>query len=90
MENSYDNPAECNHFLCSFLPAMQPEIIYKYPKEDSKGLEINNLAASICFPNGIKLCYEEKEENIKAVKNYRSFFTNQVGDRFFVVTYHFF
>ena len=41
---------------------MQPEIIYKYPKEDIKGLEINNLAASICFPNGIKMCYEEDEE----------------------------
>ena len=90
MENSYDNQAECNHFFCNILPAMQPEIIYKYPKEDIKGLEINNLAASICFPNGVKLCYDEKEENIKAVKNYRSSFTNQVGDRFFAVTYHFF
>ena len=55
-----------------------------------KGLEINNLAASICFPNGIKMCYEEDEEKIKTVKNYRSSFTNQVGERFFAVTYHFF
>ena len=90
MENSYDNQAECNHSSCNILPAMQPEIIYKYPKEDIKGLEINNLAASICFPNGIKLCYEEKEDNIRTVKNYRSSFTNQVGERFFAVTYHFF
>ena len=90
MENSYDNNADCNHPKCKILPAMQPEIIYKYPKEDIKGLEINNLAASICFPNGIKLCYEEKEENVKTVKNYRSSLTNQVGERFFVVTYHFF
>ena len=90
MENSYDNQAECNHSSCNILPALQPEIIYKYPKEDIKGLEINNLAASICFPNGIKLCYEEKEDNIRTVKNYRSSFTNQVGERFFAVTYHFF
>ena len=90
MENSDFNQPECNHKTCNILPAMQPEIIYKYPKEDIKGLEINNLAASICFPNGIKLCYEEKEENIKTVKNYRSSFTNQVGDRFFAVTYHFY
>ena len=90
MEDSLDNQAECNHSICNILPAMQPEILYKYPKEDVKGLEINNLAASICFPNGIKLCYEQKEDNIKAVKNYRSSFTNQVGDRFFAVTYHFF
>ena len=90
MEKSEDNKAECGHFLCSYLPAMQPEIIYKYPKDDIKGLEINCLAASICFTNGIKVCYEEKEDTIKTVKNYRSSFTNQVGDRFFAVAYHFY
>ena len=90
MEKSEDNKAECGHFLCSYLPAMQPEIIYKYPKDDIKGLEINCLAASICFTNGIKVCYEENEDTIKTVKNYRSSFTNQVGDRFFAVAYHFY
>ena len=88
MDNSEDYQAECTHPMCSKLPAMQPEIIYKYPKEDIKGLEINNLAASICYPTGIKLCYEVNEENIKTVKNYRSSFTNQVGERFFAVIYH--
>ena len=53
-------------------------------------MEINNLAASICFPNGIKICYEENKEKIKTVRNYRSSFTNQIGDRLFAVTYHFF
>ena len=90
VENSESNIPDCQHDFCSYLPAMQPEIIYKYPKEDIKGLEINNLAASICFPNGIKMCYEEDEEKIKTVKNYRSSFTNQVGERFFAMTYHFF
>ena len=90
MDNSEQIQSECNHFICSFLPAMQPEIIYKYPKEDIKGLEINNLAASICFPNGIKICYHDYEDEIKTVKNYRSSFTNQIGDRFFAVTYHFY
>ena len=90
LEYSEDVQSECNHFICSILPAMQPEIIYKYPKEDIKGLEINNIAASICFPNGVKICYEDNEENIKTVKNFRSSFTNQVGERFFVVTYHFY
>ena len=90
LENSEDENADCNHECCNMLPAMQPEIIYKYPKKADKGLEINNLAASICFPNGIKICYEEDEEKIKTVGNYRSSFTNQVGDKFFAVTYHFF
>ena len=90
IDNSESYQSECKHFVCSLLPAMQPEIIYKYPKEDIKGLEINNLAASICFPNGIKVCYQEDEESIKTVKNYRSSFTNQVGERFFAVIYHFY
>ena len=82
--------ADCNHFFCSLLPAMEPEILYKYPNEDIRGLEVNNLAASICFPNGIKLCYNDNEESIKNVENYRSSFTNQVGVRFFAVVYHFY
>ena len=90
MDKSEDNKAECDHFLCSYLPAMQPEIIYKYPQKDIKGLEINSLAASICFTNGIKVCYEDSEDCIKTVKNYRSSFTNQVGERFFAVVYHFY
>ena len=87
--NSEILPADCGHEICSQLPAMEPDIIYKYP-EDIKNFEINNLAASICFPNGIKLCYEENEENIKVVKNYRSTLTNQNGNMFFVYTYHFY
>ena len=90
LENSQNEKADCNHESCNLLPAMQPEIIYKYPRYEVKGLEINNLAASICFPNGIKICYEEEEDKIKTVRNYRSAFTNQVGDKFFAVTYHFF
>ena len=90
VEKSEYDMADCKHHLCSQLPAMQPEIIYKYPEKDVKGIELNNLAASICFPNGIKICYEEKEEKIKAVKNFRSSFTNQIGERFFAVTYQFY
>ena len=90
VEDSENIMADCMHPMCSNLPAMQPEIIYKYPENNKNGLEINNLAASICFPNGIKLCYEEDEEKIKTVTNYRTSFTNQIGDKFFVVTYHLF
>ena len=90
MNNFNGLQADCNHFFCSLLPAMEPEILYKYPNEDIRGLEVNNLAASICFPNGIKLCYKDNEESIKTVENYRSSFTNQVGERFFAVVYHFY
>ena len=48
------------------------------------------MAASVCFPNGIKLCYEQNENNIKTVPNYTTYYTSGVGDKFFAVTYHFF
>ena len=85
-ENSDSYKSDCGHKDCSSLPAMQPEIVYRYPEKDTKDLEINNLAASICFPNGIKICYEEDVTPV-TVKNYYSSITNQTGDRFYIVTY---
>jgi len=87
--NSESLPSDCGHNICSKLPAMEPDIIYKYPK-DIKNFEINSLAASICFPNGIKLCYEENEKKINVVKNYSSTLTNQTGQMFFIYTFHFY
>ena len=49
--------AQCQHEECSKLPGMKPEIIFRYPLKDTKTLELNNLAATICFPTGIKVCY---------------------------------
>ena len=87
--NTESLPSDCEHDICSCLPAMEPNILYKYP-EDIKQLEINSLAASICFPNGIKLCYEEDEEKINMLKNYRSTLTNQGGQMYFIYTFHFY
>ena len=87
--NSESLPSDCGHEVCSSLPAMEPDILYKYP-DDINSLEVNSLAASICFPNGIKLCYEEDEEKINVAKNYRSTLTNQGGQMFFIFTYHFY
>ena len=87
--DSEEYKSDCGHKECSSLPAMQPEIIYRYPEKDTKELEINNLAASICFPFGIKICYDEINAP-SVVKNYYSSITNQTGDRFFILTYHFY
>ena len=81
--------AECGHEICSMLPGFQPEIVYRYPEKNTKDLEINNSLASICFPNSIKLCYNE-ERNIKTIKNYRSCFTNISGERLYAIIYHFY
>ena len=88
IENSQTLPSECKHKICSSLPAMKPEIIKRYPLEDNKNLELNNLAATLCFPNGIKVCYSEKDPT--AITNYFTPITNQKGERLFMMTYHYY
>ena len=90
VEDSEGILSDCQHEECSCLPAFDPEIIYKYPEKDSKELEINNILASICFPNLIKVCYSDEEDKIYTLKNYRTVFTNQIGDRYFSMMYHFY
>ena len=81
--------AQCQHEECSKLPGMKPEIIFRYPLEDTKTLELNNLAATICFPTGIKVCYEEIKQP-KEIKDYVTSITNQKGKRYYMMTYHFY
>ena len=88
IEKSQEYPSTCGHTQCSMLPAMQSEIIARYPLEDTKTLELNNLAATICFPTGIKVCYEEQDPI--TVKNYSTPITNQQGERYYMMTYHFY
>ena len=88
IENSQSFPSSCGHEECSMLPAMKPEIICRYPLEDTKTLELNNLAATICFPTGIKVCYNE--ENPSMINDYVTPITNQKGERYYMVTYHFY
>ena len=88
VEKSQSFPASCGHKECSSLPAMKPEIIVRYPLEDTKTLELNNLAATICFPTGIKVCYSESEPEI--IKDYVTSITNQKGERYYMTTFHFY
>ena len=88
IEKSQSFPASCGHKECSELPAMKPEIILRYQLEDTKTLEMNNLAATICFPTGIKVCYSEKEPEM--IKDYVTPITNQKGERYYMMTYHFY
>ena len=81
--------AQCQHDECSKLPGMKPEIIFRYPLKDTKTLELNNLAATICFPTGIKVCYEENDKP-KGIKDYVTSITNQKGERYYMMTYHFY
>ena len=88
IENSFSFRAPCGHIKCAKLPSMKPEIIMRYPLKDTPNLDINNLAASICFPTGIKVCYFENNPTI--MKDYVTPITNQKGERYYMMTYHFF
>ena len=67
---------------------MKPEIISRYPLKDTKNLEMNNLAATICFPIGIKVCYSESKPH--NIKDYITPITNQKGERYYMMTHHFY
>ena len=88
IENSQSFPSPCGHAECSTLPAMKPEIISRYPLKDTKTLELNNLAATICFPTGIKVCYSEN--NPSMIEDYVTPITNQKGERYYMMTFHFY
>ena len=88
IEKSQSFPAPCGHEECSKLSAMKPEIIMRYPLKDTKNLELNNLAASICFPTGIKVCYSEDKPPV--IKDYVTPITNQKGERYYMMTFHFY
>ena len=88
IEKSDELVADCGHSFCSSLPAIVPEIFARYPQNDTKDFEISELGASICFPNGIKLCFDKNEMHVNGLKNYSSMLTNQVGKRYFITTYH--
>ena len=88
IEKSDELVADCGHSFCSSLPAIVPEIFARYPQKDTKDFEISELGASICFPNGIKLCFDKNEMHVNGLRNYSSMLTNQVGKRYFITTYH--
>ena len=90
IENSKELSSECGHYFCTISQAIKPEIIFRYPQKDTKDFEISELGASICFPNGIKICYEKNEVRIKNTKNFSSILTNQNGRRYFMMTYHYY
>ena len=92
IENSLELNSDCGHNMCTLASAIKPEIIFRYPKKDTKDFEISELGASMCFPNGIKICYcsDKNEMHVRALKNYSCILTNQNGKRYYMMTYHYF
>ena len=89
-ENSDKFPASCSHKPCSILNSMQPQILMRYPLEDTESVEITNLSATLCFPSGIKLCYCDPNKTPKKMDDYLTLMTNRKGERLYIMTYHFY
>ena len=46
LTQSEGTTAACNHSVCSLLPALSPNIIFRIPQKDTPQLEINELVNS--------------------------------------------
>ena len=62
---------------------MKQEILLRYPLEHTKNVQLNNLAGTICFPAGIKVCYSQ-EKPPKEIIDYITKITNQKGERYYM------
>ena len=88
IEKSENYNSSCLHPICCKLLAMEPEIIYKYPLVDNNDLELNNLLASICFPTGIKICYNQERRSI--YKSFSTYIISQLKQKYYMTIYHFY
>ena len=95
IENSYNFAAPCGHKNCSLLLSMKPELILTYThKNSSINQELNYLVANLCFPLGIKLCFEMSNDNnikdkkiIQKPQNiYYNVIKNAKDDIFYIAT----
>ena len=90
IENSEGEKSCCGHEECSQLPAIEPQLIYKYPEKDTKELEITNVLSYLCFPENIKICINNDDSKIVPIRNHRTCLTNQVGDRYYMMMFNFY
>ena len=101
IDNSYNFIAPCGHKNCSSLLSMKPELISTYINKNSQiSQELNYLVANLCFPLGIKLCFEMsndinnnmKDKNIiqQSQNIYYNVIKNAKDDIFYIATLQYF
>ena len=96
IENSYNFVAPCGHKNCSLLLSFKPELIFIYKNKNSQiSQELNYLVANLCFPLGIKICFEmnidNKEKKIqKSQKIYYNVIKNEKDDIYYITTLQYF
>ena len=85
--------APCKHFNCSLLQAYRPEVIDRFPLTSNANMssfELSNVTAGLCFPNGIKFCFEQNEDKIKPLEDFVTVTTNEEGERHYIHVFHYY
>ena len=75
--------APCGHLTCSLFTSIQPELLNVYTKKNVDiHSELTNLVANMCFPLGIKPCFEcsfdENNNKINNLQNPQEIFYNVI------------
>ncbi len=93
IHESEEYPSTCLHSECSILSSFQPNVIQSYQNKNKKyQIEISNLTANLVFPLGIKICFNNDNDD-NYPKPYNSFLNiirNEKGEIFYMVSLHYF
>ena len=85
--------SSCGHKNCSNLLSFKPDILSKYlSKNNELSNELNYLVANLCFPLGIKICFENLSDKInqKTQKVYYNVIKNAKDDIYYITTLQYF
>ena len=70
IESSRNFISCCSHKYCSNLMSLKPDLLSVYLNKNSKiSNEINYLVANLCFPLGIKICFDNLNDKINQKSN---------------------
>ena len=92
-EDSKNFISSCGHKNCSNLLSFKPDILSKYLNKNIELTnELNYLVSNLCFPLGIKICYEGINNRLKhkLQKCYYNVIKNAKGDIYYITTLQYF
>jgi hypothetical protein len=85
----------CTHQTCSLLQSYKPEILNSFVKNEkslpnSQIFELHSATSNLCFPKGIKICYNQNESEINPNSSFLTVTTNEDGKRYYILSYHYY
>ena len=93
IESSKNFISSCSHKYCSNLMSLKPDLLSVYLNKNSKiSNEINYLVANLCFPLGIKICFDNLNDKINQKSNriYYNIIKNEKDEIYYITTLQYF